>query len=110
MSKVDIIAVPTTIIAATTFKENEVTLNGELFSVNDALTWNNIIFYRPGLPAISIPIGLTKNRLPVGVQLVGRPFEEDKLLTIAHKFESKNNSLFNITPPNTSNQIIKHQT
>jgi len=72
-----------------------------LFSVNDALTWNNIIFNSTGLPAISIPIGLTKDRLPLGMQLVSRPFEEDKLLTTAYRFESKNNSLMHNTIPPT---------
>jgi aspartyl-tRNA(Asn)/glutamyl-tRNA(Gln) amidotransferase subunit A len=102
-SKADIIAVPTTIIAATTFGEKEVTLKDKSFSVNDALTWNNIIFYGTGLPAISIPIGLTKDRLPVGVQLVGPPFEEDKLLTMAYRFECKNNNLLNTIPPTIQN-------
>ena len=40
-----------------------------------------------GLPAVSIPCGLTTLRLPVGLQLVGRPFDEATILRIADAFE-----------------------
>ena len=36
-----------------------------------------------GLPAISIPSGLSKSGLPLGIQLVAAPFAEDKLLQAA---------------------------
>jgi len=40
-----------------------------------------------GLPGISIPCGFTKNNLPIGLQLIGQPYQEDKLLSIANKFD-----------------------
>ena len=40
-----------------------------------------------GLPAISIPCGFTADRLPVGLQLVGPPFDEATLLRAADAFE-----------------------
>ncbi len=36
-----------------------------------------------GFPSITIPSGLAKGRLPMGIQLVGRSFEEQNLLNIA---------------------------
>ena len=39
-----------------------------------------------GLPAMSIPAGLSSN-LPVGLQLIGNYFEEGRLLNIAHQFQ-----------------------
>lgn len=39
-----------------------------------------------GLPAMSIPAGLSNN-LPVGLQLIGNYFEEGRLLNIAHQFQ-----------------------
>ncbi len=40
-----------------------------------------------GLPAISIPCGFTKTGLPIGCQLIGRPFDEQQVLKMAHSFE-----------------------
>jgi aspartyl-tRNA(Asn)/glutamyl-tRNA(Gln) amidotransferase subunit A len=40
-----------------------------------------------GLPGISIPCGFDAKGLPIGLQLCGRPFEEDVLLRLAHAAE-----------------------
>lgn len=40
-----------------------------------------------GLPGISIPCGFTEGGLPVGLQLIGRPFDEAGLLAIARHYE-----------------------
>jgi aspartyl-tRNA(Asn)/glutamyl-tRNA(Gln) amidotransferase subunit A len=40
-----------------------------------------------GLPALSMPVGFDRNGMPVGMQLVGRPFAEGLLLRVAHSFE-----------------------
>ncbi len=39
-----------------------------------------------GLPAISIPAGFSRGR-PVGLQIIGRAFDEARLLNIAHRFQ-----------------------
>lgn len=40
-----------------------------------------------GLPALSMPCGLDKMGLPVGVQLIGPAFGEQTILNIAYAFE-----------------------
>jgi aspartyl-tRNA(Asn)/glutamyl-tRNA(Gln) amidotransferase subunit A len=40
-----------------------------------------------GLPAISVPCGFTKTRLPIGLQLTGRRFDEGTILRIADAYE-----------------------
>jgi aspartyl-tRNA(Asn)/glutamyl-tRNA(Gln) amidotransferase subunit A len=40
-----------------------------------------------GLPAVSVPVGFTKNRLPVGLQIIGKGFEENRILEIAKIYE-----------------------
>ena len=41
-----------------------------------------------GLPGLSVPIGLAGNGLPLGLQLIGRPWEEGDLLNIGSVLES----------------------
>lgn len=40
-----------------------------------------------GLPGISVPCGFTTSNLPIGLQLIGQPFQEANLLAIAHAYE-----------------------
>jgi aspartyl-tRNA(Asn)/glutamyl-tRNA(Gln) amidotransferase subunit A len=40
-----------------------------------------------GLPGVSIPCGFTRGGLPIGLQLIGQPFQEANLLAIAHAYE-----------------------
>ncbi len=42
-----------------------------------------------GVPAISIPCGVESNGLPIGMQLIGNKFEEEKILNAAYTFEQK---------------------
>jgi aspartyl-tRNA(Asn)/glutamyl-tRNA(Gln) amidotransferase subunit A len=44
-----------------------------------------------GIPGMSIPCGFTKSGLPIGLQILGAPFEEEKLLRIARMFEKATN-------------------
>ena len=40
-----------------------------------------------GLPGMSIPCGFTKNTLPIGMQLIAPPLEEERLITAAYTYE-----------------------
>lgn len=40
-----------------------------------------------GLPAVTVPIGLDNKGLPIGMQIMGRPFDESSLLNLAYQFE-----------------------
>ena len=44
-----------------------------------------------GTPAISVPAGFTPEGLPVGLQIVGRPNQDFRLLQIAYAFEQATN-------------------
>ncbi len=43
-----------------------------------------------GLPAASVPIGMTPTGLPVGMQVIGPPYEDDTVLTFAELYASEN--------------------
>ena len=42
-----------------------------------------------GLPAITVPMAVTSSGLPAGVQLIGRPFEDELLLDVAIRLEAE---------------------
>jgi aspartyl-tRNA(Asn)/glutamyl-tRNA(Gln) amidotransferase subunit A len=42
-----------------------------------------------GLPGISVPCGFNSAGLPVGLQLIGKPFAEETILRVAHAFEQQ---------------------
>ena len=52
----------------------------------------NAVFTVPaslaGLPGISLPTGLSSEGLPLGLQLLGRPFDEETVLKVAGVLES----------------------
>ncbi len=50
-----------------------------------------------GIPAISIPCGFSRDNLPIGLQMMGRHFDEEKLLRVAYAFEQ--NTEFHLKKP-----------
>ncbi|MEK9178888.1 MAG: amidase family protein, partial [Patescibacteria group bacterium] len=40
-----------------------------------------------GIPALSIPIGFTEEKLPLGIQLIGNIYEESKILSVGNQIE-----------------------
>jgi aspartyl-tRNA(Asn)/glutamyl-tRNA(Gln) amidotransferase subunit A len=52
-----------------------------------------------GLPAVSAPCGFTRNGLPLGMQLIGRPFAEARLIRLARAFE-RETGYAAMKPPN----------
>jgi aspartyl-tRNA(Asn)/glutamyl-tRNA(Gln) amidotransferase subunit A len=104
--RINAIVVPTTIVAAPRISDSDVNVgNNVVVETRQALLQNTILFNSTGLPAISIPIGLTKENMPLGVQIVGLPFREEIILSIAemieklyppvHVFERRRLNLFN---------------
>ena len=48
---------------------------------------STMVYDLTGSPAISVPFGIDKNGMPIGVQIVGRHFEEQTVLSAAYKLE-----------------------
>ncbi len=82
MKSVDFLVAPTTPVVAPKIKEEKVELNGKSVDVYTTLSRLTLPFNVVGFPVISIPIGFAGG-LPVGAQIVARPFEEGSLLRIA---------------------------
>ncbi len=84
--KCDAILTPTTPSEA--FKINEKVTDPITMYLNDLFT---VAASLAGLPAISLPIGLSKNGLPLGLQLITGTLQEEKLFNIAAALESSAN-------------------
>ncbi|UNB46959.1 Asp-tRNA(Asn)/Glu-tRNA(Gln) amidotransferase subunit GatA [Staphylococcus coagulans] len=64
--------------------------------INDPLTmYANDLLTTPvnlaGLPGISIPCGLAENGRPIGLQIIGKPFDEKTVYRVAHQYETQFN-------------------
>ena len=79
---VDLIVTPVTPTCA--FKLGEKVQNPLEMYLSDIYT---ISVNLAGIPAISIPCGFSTAGLPIGLQLIGRPFEEDLVFRGAHAYE-----------------------
>jgi len=81
-NSVDMIVTPTSPTAA--FKSGEKTDDPLQMYLSDIFT---ISVNLAGIPAISIPCGFTSNNLPIGLQIIGKHFDEESILKAAYAYE-----------------------
>lgn len=79
---VDVIATPTAPTAA--FKLGEKSSDPLQMYLSDIFT---ISVNLAGIPGISLPCGFTKNNLPIGLQILGKHFDEETVLHTAYAYE-----------------------
>jgi aspartyl-tRNA(Asn)/glutamyl-tRNA(Gln) amidotransferase subunit A len=82
--RVDLIVSPTTPTPA--FRIGEKADNPLEMYLSDIFT---VTANLAGLPTLSLPCGLTGSGLPIGLQIIGRPFEEQKILQAANALEAE---------------------
>jgi len=87
MKKIDIIVTPTTPIVAPKMGQKSVNIDGKEVNVRAIIPIFTSPFNLLGLPALSLPCGFSSSGLPIGIQMVGRPFEEDTILRVAEAYE-----------------------
>jgi len=56
---------------------------GQRVSTQDSMTWFCWPGNLAGLPAVTLPCGLSSTGLPIGIMLMGRPGQDERLLQIA---------------------------
>jgi aspartyl-tRNA(Asn)/glutamyl-tRNA(Gln) amidotransferase subunit A len=95
---VDLLATPMCAIGAPPQGAAKVEVGGQAFDVLPALTRYSRVFNLTGLPAISVPCGLTGEDLPIGLQLVGPSFGESAVLAAAYAFEQATGSTWQRPP------------
>jgi len=92
LQEVDFLVTPTGPVAAWRIDTETVVLGGKTYPVRGPGAGVTARCTSPsnatGLPAMSIPCGFTRAGLPIGLQLIGRPFEEALLFQVAHGYEA----------------------
>jgi Asp-tRNA(Asn)/Glu-tRNA(Gln) amidotransferase A subunit family amidase len=86
MRKYPVLICPTAAIPAFRHGEREWQVEGKMVKYLDAWSyceWFNLL----GFPAAVVPMGYSDEGLPIGVQIVGRPWEEEVVLAVAAKLE-----------------------
>jgi aspartyl-tRNA(Asn)/glutamyl-tRNA(Gln) amidotransferase subunit A len=86
-AKLDVLLAPTTPMAATAVGQHEVRIGGGTFLVRPSLIRYTRPFNLTGHPAASVPCGFTAESLPMGLQIVGRPFDEATVLRVADAYQ-----------------------
>jgi len=81
---IDTILTPATPSAAFGIADQDMAADPVKMYLNDIFT---VTVNMAGLPGIAVPAGLDEKGLPLGLQLIGRPFEEETLFRTAHVIE-----------------------
>jgi aspartyl-tRNA(Asn)/glutamyl-tRNA(Gln) amidotransferase subunit A len=87
LGEVDLLAGPTVPVTAFEPGQSEIEVEQGRMKVIPWLMQYTRPFNLTGFPAITLPCGFSKEGLPVGLQLAGRPFEEATVLLAAHAYE-----------------------
>ena len=86
MDEIPVLLMPVCGIPAFRHRERRWQINGRdigIFQAMMPVVLANVL----GLPALTVPMGLTAGGLPIGIQLMGRPFEDELLLEVAIRLE-----------------------
>ncbi len=92
--RVQVVVVPTIAFPAPTIEEldrGSARIDGREVRLSDhrgnLFTLCTIPFNQTGLPALSVCCGFSPSGLPIGMQIVGRPFDEETVLRVGHAYE-----------------------
>jgi len=87
LGKYDLLAGPTLPVTAFEIGVRQINIKDKRTPVVPLLTQYTRPFNLNGFPAITVPCGFSESGLPIGLQLVGRPFAEETVLRAAHAYE-----------------------
>ncbi len=91
LQDVDFLVTPTAPVAAPRIDATHITIQGETHRVrgpgSGVISRNTSPMNGNGLPAITVPCGFSGIGLPIGIQFIGRPFDEGLLFQVAARYE-----------------------
>jgi len=87
LAGLDVLIAPTLPIAAVPVGTREVEIDGRPHPVRPTLVRYTRPFNASGHPAASVPCGFTADGLPIGMQVIGRSFDEATVLRVADAYQ-----------------------
>lgn len=83
----DVLVTPTTTVPARPIEEDPAAAPAVSLAMSTELTRFTAPINLTGFPALSVPCGFTRGGLPVGLQIIGKPFDEGTVLRAGHAYE-----------------------
>ena len=103
--RLDAILFPTTILPATPIGEDDlVDLGGREAPLFPSFVHNTDPGSTAGIPGITLPAGLSESGLPIGLQLMGPPFGEERVLSVGHQYQRLTDHHTKRPPPLSENR------
>lgn len=87
--RIDVLVTPSQPITAPQIGTEKVTIEGMEEDLISAMVRFMEPFSLTGLPAITVPCGFSTDKLPIGLQIVGNPFDESTVFRTAHAYEQR---------------------
>jgi aspartyl-tRNA(Asn)/glutamyl-tRNA(Gln) amidotransferase subunit A len=87
MEKVDVLVTPTEPVVVPRIGETTMAINGKEYPTQSLLTNFTRVFNVAGTPAMSIPCGFSTRGTPIGMQVIGKHFDEATVLRVAYSYE-----------------------
>ena len=91
LREVDALVAPAVPIPTARIGQLEIDVEGRLENVRLATTRNVRALNLTGLPVLCVPCGFGRDGMPIGLQIVGGKYGEDRILAIGHAYESATN-------------------
>ncbi|MFH8240812.1 amidase [Streptomyces sp. NPDC018321] len=88
LRQVDVVVAPTVPVTAVPAGQSSVTWSdGTVESVSDACVRLSAPANITGVPALTVPVGADRAGMPIGMQVLGRPFDEATVMRVGHAYE-----------------------
>jgi aspartyl-tRNA(Asn)/glutamyl-tRNA(Gln) amidotransferase subunit A len=88
---VDVFICPTLPFTATRVGETKVDINGKEEDMLSAIMQFTGVPSLAGLPSLNVPCGFDDDGLPIGMQIIGKPFDEETLFRMGHAYQQETN-------------------
>jgi aspartyl-tRNA(Asn)/glutamyl-tRNA(Gln) amidotransferase subunit A len=89
LEEFDALLMPTLLCSVPRVGEESIPVNGLTIPIWEALVYSTAPWNVLGFPAISVPCGMDSSGLPMGLQIIGFPYEDDQVLDLAEQYEMK---------------------